>query len=164
MLFAHVLAARGADVTGVDRVDRRAVADTFGLREVLWADAAELPADTFDLVIEAVGHQTHTLSAGAEAIAPDGLLYAFGVPDDTHHPFPFARFFRKNGTLVTGVARERATSLAAARDYLVGARELLDAYITDVLPVERAQEAFTRAVAPTLGRTKIVLSVADVDS
>ena len=93
-----------------------------------------------------------------------GLLYAFGVPDDTHHPFPFARFFRKNGTLVTGVARERATSLAAARDYLVGARELLDAYITDVLPVERAQEAFTRAVAPTLGRTKIVLSVADVDS
>ena len=164
LLFAHVLAARGAHVTGVDRVDRRAVADAFGLHEVLWADAAELPADTFDLVIEAVGHQTHTLSAGAEAIAPDGTLYAFGVPDDTHHPFPFAQFFRKNGTLVTGVARERAPSLAAARDYLVGARALLDAYITDVLPVERAQEAFTRAVAPTLGRTKIVLSVADVDS
>ena len=40
LLFAHVLAARGADVTGVDRVDRRAVADTFGMREVLWADAA----------------------------------------------------------------------------------------------------------------------------
>jgi threonine dehydrogenase-like Zn-dependent dehydrogenase len=164
MLFAHVLAARGAHVTGVDRVDRRGVADAFGLSEVLWADAAALPADAFDLVIEAVGHQTHTLSAGVEAIAPDGVLYAFGVPDDTHHPFPFARFFRKNGTLVTGVARERAASLAAARDYLVGARDLLDAYITDVLPVERAQEAFTRAVAPTLGRTKIVLSVADVDS
>ena len=49
-------------------------------------------------------------------------------------------------------------------ELLDGARALLEPYITDVLPVERAQEAFELAVAPTLGRTKIVLSVADVEA
>ena len=134
LLFAHVLAARGAQVTGVDRVDRRAFAEPFALHEVLWADAAALPADAYDLVIEAVGHQTHTLSAAVEALAFGGTLLAFGVPDDSHYPFPFTRFFRKNGTLLAGIT------------------------------VERAQEASELAVAPMLGRTKIVLSVADVDS
>src|SRR5690349_14735340 len=38
LLFAHVLAGRGAHVTGIDRVDRRAVAGTFGLKETLWDD------------------------------------------------------------------------------------------------------------------------------
>jgi threonine dehydrogenase-like Zn-dependent dehydrogenase len=164
LLFAHVLAARGAHVTGVDRVDRRAVQDAFGLREVLWADATALAPDRFDVVIEAVGHQTHTLSAAVEAVAHGGTVFAFGVPDDTHYPFPFTRFFRKNATLLAGITVERAAALRAARAYLLGARELLAPYITDVLPVERAQAAFELAVAPTAGRTKIVLSVADVDA
>jgi threonine dehydrogenase-like Zn-dependent dehydrogenase len=164
LLFAHVLATRGALVTGVDRVDRRGLADAFGLRGVLWEDATALPADRYDLVVEAVGHQTHTLSAGVEALAPGGTLYAFGVPDDTHYPFPFTRFFRKNGTLVAGVTTERAAALTAARTYLLEHRDFLDAYITDVLPVTEAQRAFELAVAPTSGRTKIVLSVPDVDS
>ena len=162
LLFAHVLAARGAVVTGVDRVDRRAVAGVFGLREVLWDDATALGHDTFDLVVEAVGHQTHTFSAAVDALAFGGTLYAFGVPDDTHYPVPFIRFFRKNATLLGGVTTDRAAALAAGRAYLLGARELLAAYITDVVPVTRAQEAFELAVAPTVGRSKIVL-VADVD-
>jgi L-iditol 2-dehydrogenase len=163
LLCAHVLGARGASVTGVDRVDRRGVADAFGLREVLWDDATALPEGAYDLVIEAVGHQTHTLSAAVHALAVGGTLYAFGVPDDTHYPFPFTRFFRKNGTLVAGVTTERAAALHAARAYLLGARELLEPYITDVVPVSRAQEAFELAVAPTIGRSKIVL-VADDDA
>lgn len=163
LLFAHVLAARGAYVTGVDRVDRRAHADVFGLSDVLWADAAALPPDRFDLVVEAVGHQTQTLTAAVDAVAPDGTILAFGVPDDQHHPFPFTRFFRKNATLIGGVAKERAPSLRAAREHLLGARELLPAYVTDVVPVTRAQTAFEHAVAPTAHRRKIVLSVADVD-
>ncbi|MBE2320805.1 alcohol dehydrogenase catalytic domain-containing protein [Solirubrobacter sp. CPCC 204708] len=164
LLFAHVLSRRGALVSGVDRVDRRAFAEPFGLREVRWDDATALPHDAFHVVIEAVGHQTHTLSAAVDALAPDGTLYAFGVPDDTHYPFPFTPFFRKNGTLLSGVTVERASALRAARAYLLEHRELLGAYITDVLPVTRAQEAFELAVAPTIGRAKIVLSVADVDA
>lgn len=164
LLFAHALATRGAHVTGVDRVDRRDVAGVFGLSEVLWEDAIALPHDAFDVVVEAVGHQTRTLEAAAAAVAVEGTVLAFGVPDDSHYAFPFTRFFRKNAVLVTGVARERSRSLAAARDSLLGdARELLAAYITDVLPVTRAQEAFELAVAPVAARRKIVLSVADVD-
>lgn len=163
LLFAHVLAARGAHVTGVDRVDRRDVAGTFGLSAVLWDDATALCADRFDVVVEAVGHQTNTLAAAVEAVAPDGTILAFGVPDDAHYAVPFTRFFRKNATLIGGVAKERAASLHAARAYLLDARELLPAYITDVLAVTRAQEAFELAVAPVAARRKIVLSVADVD-
>jgi L-iditol 2-dehydrogenase len=164
LLFAHTLSARGAAVTGVDRVDRRAHGDTFGLRGVLWDDATALEPDTYDLVVEAVGHQTHTLSAAVEALAPGGTLYAFGVPDDTHYALPFTRFFRKNGTLLAGVTVDRAAALTAAREYLLDHRAFLDAYITDVLPVTDAQRAFTLAIAPTAGRIKIALSVADVDS
>lgn len=163
LLFAHVLAARGAHVTGVDRVDRRDVGDAFGVREVLWDDAVALPPDRFDLVVEAVGHQTRTLTAAVEAVAVEGTVLAFGVPDDPHYPFPFTRFFRKNATLIGGVAMERRPSLEAARTYLLGARALLPAYITDVVPVTRAQDAFEYAIAPTAHRRKIVLSTADVD-
>jgi len=163
LLFAHVLAARGAHVTGIDRVDRREHANVFGLSDVLWADADALPRDGFDVVVEAVGHQTGTLSAAVEAVAPDGTILAFGVPDDQQYAFPFTRFFRKNATLVGGVAKERTPSLTAAREYLLGARELLPAYITDVVPVTRAQEAFEHAIAPTAARRKLVVSVADVD-
>ncbi len=163
LLFAHVLSARGAIVTGVDRVDRRRLGDAFGLRGVLWDDATALERDAYDLVIEAVGHQTHTLAAAVEALAHGGVLYAFGVPDDTHYAIPFTRFFRKNGTLLGGVTVERSAALTAARAYLLEHRALLDDYITDVLPVTRAQEAFELAIAPTAGRVKIALSVADVD-
>ncbi|MDA0185310.1 zinc-binding dehydrogenase [Solirubrobacter phytolaccae] len=164
LLFAHALAARGAHVTGIDRVDRRDTADVFGLRAVLWDDAVALPHDRFDLVVEAVGHQTRTLTAAVDAVAVEGTVLAFGVPDDAHYALPFTRFFRKNATLIGGVAKERRSSLTAARAYLLGpARELLDAYITDVVPVTRAQEAFERAIAPTAGQRKLVLSVADVD-
>lgn len=163
LLFAHVLSARGALVTGVDRVDRRGMGAAFGLRGVLWDDATALRADAFDLVIEAVGHQTQTLAAAVEALAFGGTLYAFGVPDDTHYAVPFTRFFRKNGTLLGGVTIDRTAALTAARAYLLDQRALLGPYITDVLPVTRAQEAFELAVAPAAGRAKIVLSVADVD-
>jgi len=162
LLFAHVLAGRGAEVTGIDRVDRRAHADVFGLSEVLWADASGLARDSFDLVVEAVGHQTHTLTAAVEAVAPDGTILAFGVPDDQQYAFPFTRFFRKNATLIGGVAKERRPSLAAAREYLLGTRELLDAYVTDILPVTAAQAAFEHAITPTIGSHKIVL-ITDVD-
>jgi threonine dehydrogenase-like Zn-dependent dehydrogenase len=159
LLVAHVLRTRGAHVTGVDRVDRSGL----WLDEVLWGDAAMLPSDAFDLVVEAVGHQTNTLTAAVEAVAVGGTVLAFGVPDDAHYAFPFTRFFRKNATLVGGVAKQRGASLTAARAYELSERDFLNDYITDVLPVACAQEAFERAATPIAGRRKIVLSVADVD-
>ncbi len=162
LLFSHALKAAGAaHVTGVDPVDRRDVASEFGVDEMVWETgsrwAAALDGERPDIVVEAVGHQAATLEDAVEAIAHGGTVLGFGVPDDTHYAFPFAAFFRKDGTLLGGVTRDRRASLAAARDYLLEHEAMLDAYITNVFPVADAQAAFELAVKPTAGRLKVVL-------
>jgi threonine dehydrogenase-like Zn-dependent dehydrogenase len=163
LLFSHALKARGAAwVTGVDRVDRRDMAATFGVDEAVWDDGAEWALrvdETFDVVVEAVGHQAATLEAAVGAVAPFGTVLAFGVPDESHYSFPFKAFFRKHVTLLAGAAEDRHNSLAIARDYLREHQQLLEPYITEVLPVEQAQEAFDRAVRPMPGQGKIVMTV-----
>ena len=86
-------------------------------------------------------------------------MLAFGVPDESHYAFPFTAFFRKHATLIAGAATDRAQALATAREYLREHRSLLAPYVTNVLPVERAQEAFELAVDPVVGRLKVVLEV-----
>ncbi|HET6549555.1 MAG TPA: zinc-binding dehydrogenase [Solirubrobacter sp.] len=162
LLFTRVLKRRGAaHVTGVDRVDRRETARAFGVDEPVWGDAAAWAAELGDerpeLVVEAVGHQTGTLEDAVAALADRGTVLAFGVPDDSHYPFPFRRFFRKHATLLAGATTERRAALAAARDYLRDDPGLLEPYVTDVLPATCAQEAFERALAPAPGRLKVVL-------
>jgi L-iditol 2-dehydrogenase len=163
LLFSHALKTAGAGhVTGVDPIDRRDVAEAFGVDAMAWSTGAEWAAslddDTRpDLVVEAVGHQAATLETAVEAVARCGTVLAFGVPDETHYAFPFARLFRKNATLVAGVTLDRRRSLELARDYLLEHRELLDPYITNVVPVAEAQAAFDLAVKPTAGRIKVVL-------
>jgi threonine dehydrogenase-like Zn-dependent dehydrogenase len=163
VLFSYVLKAAGAgQVTGVDPIDRRDAADAFGVDAMEWSTssawAASLGDDARpDIVVEAVGHQAATVADAVEAVAHGGTVLAFGVPDETHYAFPFARFFRKDATLLAGITQDRRQSLAVARDYLVEHREMLDAYITDVFPVADAQAAFELAVKPTAGRLKVVL-------
>ena len=157
--------ARGAAwVTGVDRVDRRDMAATFGVDEPVWDDGAEWAlrlgeAARFDIVVEAVGHQAATLEAAVDAVAPFGTVLAFGVPDESHYSFPFKSFFRKHVTLLAGAAEDRHNSLVIARDYLREHHDLLAPYITEVLPIGQAQEAFDRAVRPMPGQGKIVIAV-----
>jgi threonine dehydrogenase-like Zn-dependent dehydrogenase len=159
LLFSHALKARGAFVTGVDRIDRRGL--RFGVDDVVWSHAgawaASLGAERPEIVIEAVGHEAGTLEAAVAAVAPGGIVFGFGVPDDTHYAFPFAQFFRKNATLLAGVTSARRAALAAAREYLREHRALLADYITDVFAVEQAQAAFERAVDPAPGRIKVVM-------
>ena len=161
LLFTHALQARGATVTGVDRVDRADVASAFGIDDAIHGDAAALPKDTFEIVVEAVGHHAAPLEAAVTALADHGTILAFGVPDDTHYAFPFRAFFRKHATLLAGAAVDRAAALANAYDYLKAHRDLLAPYITSVLPVNEAQAAFDLASLPAPGRLKVVLSVAD---
>jgi threonine dehydrogenase-like Zn-dependent dehydrogenase len=161
LLFSHAAKTRGAaHVTGVDRVDRSDCASTFGVDEVVWEDAMAWAQEAeADIVVEAVGHHAGPLEAAVEALAEHGTVVAFGVPDETHYAFPFTAFFRKHATLIAGAATERARALAAARDYLREHRSLLGPYITDVLAIEQAQDAFERAVDPVVGRLKVVLEV-----
>jgi threonine dehydrogenase-like Zn-dependent dehydrogenase len=165
LLFSHALKARGAaSVTGVDRVDRADVAAAFGVDTVVWDDAAAWAAslreaERPDLVVEAVGHHAGPLEAAVDALADGGTLLAFGVPDESHYAFPFTAFFRKHATLLAGAATDRAAALESARDYLREHRDLLAPYVTNVLPIERAQDAFELAVSPVAGRLKVVLTV-----
>ena len=86
-------------------------------------------------------------------------MLAFGVPDESHYAFPFTAFFRKHATLIAGAATDRARALASAREYLRSHKPLLAPYVTNVLGVEQAQEAFELAVDPVVGRLKVVLQV-----
>ena len=164
LLFSHALKTRGAVwVTGVDRIDRREDAGAFGVDEAVWSDAAawasQLDGERPEIVVEAVGHHAGPLEAAVEALAPNGTVLAFGVPDESHYAFPFTAFFRKHATLLAGAATNRAAALAQARAYLHEHSGLLVPYVTDVLPATRAQEAFELAVSPTTGRLKLVLEV-----
>lgn len=162
LLFAAVLAARGAEVTGVDPIDRRTVADRFGIVDLVTEKAEEwasrLPSrQRFDVCIEAVGHQTSTLPAAFEAVAPGGSVYAFGVPDHDQYPLPFRTFFGKAATLLTGVTGEWAPSLAAAARYLAERPALADGYITHRFGVDAAQTAYETAGRAEVGRLKVVI-------
>ena len=162
LLFSHALKARGAShVTGVDVIDRRDVGADFGVDEVVWEQsaswAATLDHDRPDVVIEAVGHQVGTFTDALEAVGFGGRIFAFGVPDDHSYPIPFVSFFRKNLTLMSGVALDRRRSLEASHQYLVAHPGLAERYITHTVPVGEAQRAFELAVTPAVGRLKVAL-------
>jgi threonine dehydrogenase-like Zn-dependent dehydrogenase len=153
-------AGGAAWVTGVDRVDRSDVAGAFGVDETVCEDATAWAldaGDSFDLVVEAVGHHAGPLEAAVTALAPHGTVLAFGVPDDTHYAFPFKAFFRKHATLTAGAAVDRAAALENAATYLREHRALLDTYVTTVIGVHDAQRAFETALSPSAGRIKVVL-------
>ncbi|GGM46431.1 zinc-binding dehydrogenase [Dactylosporangium sucinum] len=164
MLFSHVLKSMGgaAHVVGVDRVDRSAEARTFGVDEFVrascdrWAESLA-PHDRPQVVVESIGHQVGTLACAVDAVADGGLVYYFGVPDDLVYPVPMHTFFRKDLTLRAGTTKDRQRVLRLAQRYLRDHPSIVDAYVTDRLPMARAQEAYERAAAPRAGQLKVVL-------
>jgi L-iditol 2-dehydrogenase len=165
LLFTHALKARGAGhVVGVDLVDRTAEAALFGVDEPVRASAAGwvtgLGADRPAVVVEAVGHQVGTLTAAIQAIGLGGHVHAFGIPDDPVYPFPMAEFLRRAGTLSAAAVLRRSDALALANAYLAEHPDLAENYVTDVVELERSQQAFELAVRPAPGRAKVVIDVA----
>ena len=163
LLFAHVMATRGATVTGIDVVDRSDVAAWYGLSEVhrvtsrTWARRPA--ARGADVVVEAVGHQTGTLD-DAVAIAGSGAtIVYFGNPDDAYYPLNLGAMMDKALTLQCGrtPSPARRDALQAAITYAHEHPKILEGYVTDVLPVEEAAEAYRLASRPATGQRKIVL-------
>jgi threonine dehydrogenase-like Zn-dependent dehydrogenase len=163
LLFSHVIKARGAaTVVGVDPIDRRAVAQTFGVDETVTATSDRWSALLTDdqrphMVVEAVGHQVGTLGHCTTAVAANGTVLYFGVNDDEIYPLNMRDMLRKSLTLLSGTAQNRRKYLAAAVEYAAAQPGLLEAYVTDVFDINELAEAFGAAIAPKPAQLKIVL-------
>lgn len=164
MLFALAARARGARrVIGVDPVDRTEEAARFGLDEVAVARSdvwsLHLGDEHPEVVIEAVGHQTATLSHAIRAVAVGGTVLYFGIPDDHVYPIDMESLMRRNVALVGGVTRDRAGSLLRADEFLAARPALSRDLITHEFGRAEAQLAFESVARPERGRLKIVLSL-----
>lgn len=163
LLFSYAAKAFGARrVTGVDPVDRDAVAKEFGVDTIMratsdrWVSHLD-PGDRPDVVIEAVGHQVATLGHAIEAAAPGGTVFYFGVPDDDSYPISIRTMLRNNLTLKSGVTLERRRVLAAANEFARRHPELLPAYVTHTFGADDVQAAFDLACRPAPDRIKIAI-------
>ncbi|WP_297081666.1 zinc-binding dehydrogenase [uncultured Demequina sp.] len=165
-LMTSVLARdRGAGrITGVDPLDRRADAEGLPFDTLVRANSRTWAADIAeedrpDIVIEMVGHQTSTVADAMNAVATGGTVVTFGVPDDDWYSLPMRAFFRRNGTLVTGVTREHRAMLELAQDWLIEHPWFPARMITHEFPMESVEDAFLTAMHPKPGQRKVVLAV-----
>jgi len=163
LLFSYVAKVAGAaHVTGVDPVDRTALAGTFGVDTAVRATSDRwmrhlAAADKPDVVVEAVGHQVATLGHAVEAAAFGGTVFYFGVPDDDSYPISMRTMLRNNLTLKSGVTLDRRRVLALADEFAKAHPDLLPAYLTHTVSVSDVQSAFELACRPTPERVKIAL-------
>lgn len=151
-------------IVGVDPLDR--TKDAVGLPfEALVRDTARgwsrgiAECERPDVVLEMVGHQTSTLADAMAAVATGGTVVAFGVPDDDWYALPMREFFRRNGTLVTGVTRDHRVMLERAQDYLTAHAMLAQHMVTNVYPIDHVERAFEVAMRPRPDQRKVVLEV-----
>ena len=116
LLIDQVLVDRGALVTGVDPVDRSALAAAMGAAFVHVSSrgwAHQTAGDQRpELVVEAVGHQTATLDHALRGVAPGGQVFVFGVNDDPYYPLNMQHLLRKNLALRAGITVDHARYLA----------------------------------------------------
>jgi L-iditol 2-dehydrogenase len=165
LLFVHALRDAGAtEIVGVDAIDRRDVATSYGADRVecltgqTWAGRDDA-RDSFDVVIEAVGHQTGTLDDAVLAAGDGGTVVYFGNPTEDFYPIRLGTMMDKCLTLQTGRTPlpDRRAALRRAVAYLDRHPDLFDGYVTDVLPVAEAQTAYERVSRPSPERIKVVL-------
>jgi threonine dehydrogenase-like Zn-dependent dehydrogenase len=167
MLFSHVLAARGARVTGVDPIDRSAQSSAFGVDRVVtevsteWArEVRDSGGEGADLVVEAVGHQVSTLRDALELTRPGGRIFYFGIPDDEYYPINMEQMMRKNLTLMSGFTPfgERRRALAAADGYVRSHPDLPDELVTHRFGLDEVTAAYRTAFVPAVGKLKVVIT------
>jgi L-iditol 2-dehydrogenase len=163
LLFNHVLKHRGAAwVTAVDVIDRSALAPRFGADQVVhstshrWARQVE-PSARPDIIVEAVGHQTGTLSDAISAVGQCGQIYYFGIPELVPYPLDLWAFLRKNLTLRSGATLYRRNSLIEGRAYLRRFPDLASLLVSHRYPVREVGEAFEMAGRPDAERAKVIV-------
>jgi len=161
LLFDQVLTHRGAGVTGVDPVDRSALAAAMGASfrhgsSRGWSHLTAA-ADRPEVVVEAVGHQAATLDHALHGVAPGGQVYLFGVNDEHYYAVDVQHLMRKNLTLRAGSTVDHDRYLAAAFEHLQRYPELAPTLVTHVFGRDRLDEAYAAAADLTPARGKVVI-------
>lgn len=162
LLCAHVLAARGAHVTGVDPEHRDPdLLAAFGVhhhvRDTSDAHAAERPA-TYGVCVETVGHQQRTLRDAITLTRHSGTVLAMGVPDEPDYVIPFETLLRANLALVGSITPPWRRWLPAAEQHLVAHLDPLRRLLTHRVPVTDAERAYRLYDRPSADRIKVVLT------
>lgn len=165
LLFDRLLTDAGADVVGIDKLNRVELADRFGARAFVHAHtsrwAADLPeVDRPDIVIEAIGHNVSTVDDALAAVRPGGRIHYYGIPDVAVYPLNMDRLLRKNLTLSAGITTDRIRMLTEATDWLTEHAGFAAEFVTDVVDGPEANRAYRLAAdpTPTTGKVTIVLS------
>lgn len=163
LLFDQVLVDRGAVVTGVDPVDRSALAAAMGARAAQVSSRGWAHRTTGDsrpeLVVEAVGHQAATLDHALLGVAPGGQVFVFGVNDDPYYPLNMSHLLRKNLTLRAGVTVDHARYLDEAFAHLRRYPGLASTLVTHVFGLDSLDEAYRTAADLEPDRGKVVIEM-----
>ncbi len=164
LAFLHVLRHRGAAwVTAIDPVARSAEALRYGADEYVQSTSSEWVAGLDsaarpELVIEAVGHQHHTIRDALFGVSDGGLVLAFGGALDSDYPLPVLEMYERGLTLRSGRTRTGWVEvLEAGRDYYLTHRGDFAGYISHALPVSQAQSAYRLYARPQESRLKVAL-------
>jgi len=169
LMFTQMLAAAGARrIVAVEPVPhRRALAARLGAThtvdpagcEDLAASVREATGGRLaDLVVEAVGHQTHTLDQAIDLVRLEGTILAFGVPDDPVYPIRFQTLFRRKAALVSSVQPDPQRDFPLALDLVHQGRYDPRPLLSHRLPLARAPEAFRIASERGDGVVKVLIT------
>lgn len=157
LLLVQVARAAGATtvVAAEPLAHRQEAARRAGADLVLAPDEAGLPAEGVDVVLEAVGSPA-AVTLAVTAARPGGRVVLVGIPDDDRTAFPAGTARRKGLTLA--VARRMGEVYPRALRVVERGLVTLDPLVSDVLPLDRVEEAFRTAVARTGLKTVVSLT------
>jgi L-iditol 2-dehydrogenase len=163
LAFCHVLRHRGVGhLSAVDPVDRAQVAKSYGADEFFQMTSGDwlkrLGAGQYPHVaVEAAGHQQATLRDAVHAVCDHGFVFGFGEPDDAEYVLPYEELYMKDVTLAAGRTIEWPGALKAGAEYLRKHGADFAGYVSHVLPIAEAQQAYSLYAKPQVGRLKVVL-------
>jgi threonine dehydrogenase-like Zn-dependent dehydrogenase len=153
LMFVWLAKKCGADrVLGVDPVAYRCqFAEELGATATICSrgieavqDARTSPAKWLppDICIEAVGHQKETIKDCLELVKKQGMVVAFGVPDQPVYDFEYEIFFRKNAVLMATVTPDWTKYLPIAHDLFLANKAELSRLVTHRMPIREAEKAY----------------------
>jgi L-idonate 5-dehydrogenase len=150
--------ARGAAAVTVSDVlaEPLARASALGADAVVRVGEEPLPTDAFDVVLECSGAPAAISAAGA-AVRRRGTVVQVGMLPNEPRPVNLAPFISKEVALLGAFRFLDEIDDAVA---LLDARPELEQIVTDVLPLERAVEAFELA-RDSRRSSKVVVSLGD---